>query len=81
VTIKNLAFNPAALSVPHGTTVTWTNKDSIAHTSTSDAGGQWDSGIIAPNGGAFSFTFNFAPGTYTYHCSIHAFMHGSITVT
>jgi plastocyanin len=51
------------------------------HTSTSDTSGLWNSGTIAGNGGTFSFTFNLAPGTYNYHCSIHAFMQGSITVT
>jgi plastocyanin len=61
--------------------VTWTNMDGTVHTSTSDTSGLWNSGIIAGNGGTFSFTFNLAPGTYNYHCSIHSFMHGSITVT
>src|SRR5499426_408114 len=43
------AFAPDDLIVDAGTTVTWTNTDSVAHTSTSDASG-WDSGIVAPGG-------------------------------
>lgn len=81
ITIKGFAFNPATLSVPRGTTITWTNQDSFPHTSTSDTNNVWDSGPIAGNGGSFSFTFDLAPGTYGYHCSIHTFMKGSVTVT
>ncbi len=82
VTIQGYKFHPAALTVPRGTTVTWTNQDSVSHTSTSDTSGLWDSGQIAGTGGTFIFTFNLAPGTYNYHCSNHPFMpHGSITVT
>src|SRR5215831_3994298 len=68
------AFAPDALTVDAGTTVTWTNTDSIAHTSTSDASG-WDSGIVAP-GGQFSRSFQTA-GTFTYHCAIHPGMVGT----
>ena len=52
------AFMPDQLSVAVGETVTWTNTDAVAHTSTSDAAG-WDSGIVAP-GGHFSSTFQTA---------------------
>src|SRR5215831_13923047 len=68
------AFAPDALTVDAGTTVTWTNTDSVAHTSTSDASG-WDSGIVAP-GGQFSRSFQTA-GTFTYHCAIHPGMVGT----
>lgn len=80
VTIQNFAFNPTPLNVSVGTTVTWTNSDGVAHTTTSDAGSSasWDSGALS-NGGKFSFTFTQA-GTYTYHCAIHTYMHGTIVV-
>jgi plastocyanin len=80
VTISRLAFSPATLTIPRGTTVTWTNQDPTPHTSTCDTN-VWDSHAISGSGGTFSFTFDVAPGTYNYHCSIHTFMHGSITVT
>jgi plastocyanin len=69
--------NPLVISM--GTTVTWTNTDAIAHTSTSDTG-VWDSGILAP-GQSFSFTFA-STGTFPYHCAIHgaASMSGTIVV-
>jgi len=76
-TLGNRAFTPDDLDVAAGTTVTWTNTDSIAHTSTSDGTG-WDSGTVAP-GGRFSFAFQ-TPGTYRYHCAIHPGMIGTVVV-
>jgi plastocyanin len=71
------AFNPSPLTVPAGTTVTWTNADSIPHTSTSDATG-WNSGTLAP-GQQFNFTFS-TNGTFHYHCAIHPGMIGTVIV-
>jgi plastocyanin len=71
------AFAPDGLTVDAGTTVTWTNTDSVSHTSTSDAPG-WDSGIVAP-GGQFTRAFQTA-GTYKYHCAIHPGMIGTVVV-
>jgi len=34
ISIKGFAFNPATISVPKGTTITWTNEDTVAHTVT-----------------------------------------------
>ena len=75
--LGNRAFNPDTLDISAGSTVTWTNSDSVSHTSTSNAAG-WDSGIIAP-GRQFSFTFQNA-GTFQYHCAIHPGMVGSVVV-
>ncbi len=68
VWIQGMAFTPATIYVTAGTTITWTNKMTIAHTVTSDTG-LFDSGTLNPNG-TFSMTFATA-GTYSYHCSIH----------
>jgi plastocyanin len=78
VTIQSNSFNPDSLTIKVGETVTWTNKDSYAHTVTSD-NGVFDSGNIA-SGATFSFTFN-TEGTYSYHCSIHTSMTAKIIVT
>jgi plastocyanin len=79
VTIENMAFTPASLTVKKGLTITWTNKDSLAHTVTSDSGSELSSGTIAP-GSTYSHNFSTV-GTYKYHCSIHPNMTGTITVT
>ncbi len=76
VTIADFQFTPASLSVPLGTTVTWTNNGPTAHTATDQ--GVFDSGVLQA-GQKFSFTFNTA-GTFNYICTIHPSMKGTITV-
>jgi plastocyanin len=49
----------------------------VTHTVTSD-NGSFDSSALA-SGKTFQFTFS-KPGTYTYHCSIHASMTATIIV-
>ena|SRR5580765_5836977 len=76
-TLGASAFAPDALTVPVGTTVTWTNTDSVPHTSTSDVKG-WDSGIVGP-GQQYSVSLQ-TPGTFSYHCAIHPGMVGTVVV-
>ncbi len=78
VKIANFAFDPATLTVPVGTTVKWTNQDSTDHTVTADDQ-SFDSGQLA-QGKSFSFTFT-KEGTFTYKCSNHTNMVGTIVVT
>jgi plastocyanin len=77
VKIDNFSFGPAALTVPVGTTVTWTNRDDIPHTvvSTDDA---FKSKVLDTDE-KFSFTFSKA-GSYPYFCSIHPKMTGKVVV-
>jgi plastocyanin len=76
-TLGNRAFTPDDVNVAVGTTVTWMNSDSVAHTSTSDVNG-WNSGSVAP-GSQFSVAFQ-TPGTFAYHCTIHPGMIGTVVV-
>lgn len=82
VSIQNNAFSPGTLTVPVGTTVTWTNHDGIAHTVTAGTpgspSGAFSSGNLAGNA-TFSHTFS-AAGSFPYFCSIHTGMRGTITV-
>ncbi len=77
VPIQNFSFGQP-LTVPVGTTVVWTNKDSAAHTVTA-SDGSFDSGSL-DQGATFSFTFSKA-GTFNYTCQFHPNMKGTITVT
>ena len=77
VFIQNMAFSPTSLTVTSGTTVTWTNKDGMIHTVTSDST-LFDSKNIQVNG-VFSYTFT-KTGTFSYHCSIHPSMKALVTV-
>jgi len=79
VSIQSFAFVPPNLSVVSGTTVTWTNQDAEQHTVTSDDGHSFESSAFG-QGQTFQVTAG-APGTYTYTCRIHPFMHGTLTVT
>lgn len=75
-------FDPANISVKVGTTVIWTNNDSVAHTVTSGdpstgPSGTFDSGLIKP-GQTFKYSFTSA-GTTSYYCTVHPWMTGKVT--
>lgn len=77
VTIANLAFDPAQITIQPGATVVWTNDDSVPHTVTANDGA-FDSGIFDP-GANFSWTFD-QPGSFAYACQLHPQMQGTVTV-
>ena len=77
VKIDNFSFGPAALTVPVGATVTWTNRDDIPHTVVS-TDGVFKSKVLDTDE-KFSFTFSKA-GTYPYFCSLHPKMTGKVVV-
>jgi plastocyanin len=77
VKIDNFSFGPAALTVPVGTTVTWTNRDDIPHTVVS-TDGVFKSKVLDTDE-KFTYTFSKA-GTYPYFCSIHPKMTGKVIV-
>src|SRR5215472_3553339 len=76
INIVNFAFSPNTANIGVNDTVTWTWVGS-PHTTTSDTG-LWDSGVFGA-GHTFSRTFTSA-GTFPFHCTVHPFMTGSITV-
>jgi plastocyanin len=77
VWIQNMAFNPLSITVKAGTTITWTNKDAVSHTVTSNDS-FFDSGAIPGNG---TYTHQFTgTGTLPYHCTIHPAMSGTVVV-
>ena len=78
-TIKGYAFNPSAITVATGDTVTWTNGDTAPHTVTSIGGGPLNSPNLQ-QGDSWSFTFT-KPGTYPFYCAVHPDMKGTVTVT
>ena len=66
------------LTIPVGTTVTWTNDDDQIHTVT-DAAGAFDSGFLDP-GATWSYTFEEA-GDFEYFCTPHPWMRAKVIVT
>ena len=77
VKIDNFVFGPQAITVPVGTTVTWTNSDDIPHTAVS-TDGVFKSKVMDTDE-KFSYTFT-KPGTYSYFCSVHPKMTGQVVV-
>ena len=77
IVIENLQFNPQVLVVKAGERITWVNKDLFPHTATADAK-TFDSKSIAPNA-AWTWVAR-KPGTYTYSCTFHPTMKGTVTV-
>jgi plastocyanin len=78
VWIQDKAFNPNYISISSGTTITWTNKEGVAHTVTGNDGLPFDSGSIATNG-TWSHTFS-SVGIFPYHCTIHLSMVATVEV-
>jgi len=76
VTIKDMAYTPATLTVPAGTTVTWVWRDgAIAH----DVKGDGFQSKVQ-SAGTFSHRFD-QPGSYDYLCTLHPNMTGTIEVS
>jgi len=77
VAIVSRAYQPQALTIEAGQTVTWTNRGFTPHTVTA-LGGEFDSGRLNV-GESFKVTFS-TPGTFAYKCEIHPSMRGTVTV-
>ena len=77
VKIDNFSFGPQTVTVPIGTTVTWTNRDDVPHTIVSTDGVFKSKAQDTDD--KFSYTFTKA-GTYSYFCSVHPKMTGQIIV-
>ena len=78
VGINDFAFAPTTLTVPVGTTVTWTNHDAEPHTVAASDGSFHSPGMDTDATYAYTFT---KVGTFDYICSIHPAMHGTVVVT
>jgi plastocyanin len=77
VTIENMQFTPAHLSVHRGDRIVWVNKDLFPHTVTA-AGKVFDSGSIDAGS---SWTYRAAAaGEYAYSCTLHPTMKATLTV-
>jgi plastocyanin len=78
IEIKDFAFNPQTLTVKSGETVTWINRDEEPHTVVS-VGKKFKRSTALDTDQTFTITAG-APSTYTYFCSVHPKMTGTIVV-
>ena len=78
VAIADFAFTPPVLTVTAGTTVTWTNNDSLEHSVVATD----QSFASNPLDGATTFQFRFdTPGEHAYFCGVHPSMTATVMVT
>src|ERR1700749_2150218 len=78
IEIKDFAFNPPTLTVKSGEKITWINRDEEPHTVVS-VEKQFKKSNALDTDQEFTITAG-APGTYTYFCSVHPKMTGTIVV-
>lgn len=78
IEIKDFAFNPQTITVKSGEKVTWVNRDEEPHTVVS-VQKQFKKSSALDTDQSFTITAG-APGTYTYFCSVHPKMTGTIVV-
>jgi plastocyanin len=76
LSIGDLAFKPAEVTVHVGDTVEWDNADFVDHTATAKSG-DWDVAIAAGRTGRVKIN---RPGTIAYYCRFHPTMTGTIKV-
>jgi len=77
IVIKDFAFSPSTLTIRAGESVTWQNRDSVAHTATANDN-SFDSHDLE-SGKSYTYTF-VNVGRYGYICSVHPSMQGTIVV-
>jgi plastocyanin len=78
VMVEHMDYKPGSVNVPVGATVTWTFDDgAIPHDVVFD---DVDIASERITDGTFHHSFT-EPGTYTYHCSLHPNMTGTVEVT
>jgi plastocyanin len=78
VAMKNIAFDPAEITVKVGEKITWTNEESVDHDVAAVDGADFESDTFG-KGGTYDFTPKKA-GTIKYECTLHPGMDGTITV-
>lgn len=79
VAMQGYAFAPVTLTVPVGSTVTWTNGDTAPHDVKTTSGPVAIHSPMLSKGQSWTYTFTTA-GSYSYYCTVHPDMTARITV-
>jgi plastocyanin len=78
IEIKDFAFNPQTITVKSGEKITWINRDEEPHTIVS-VEKQFKKSPALDTDEKFTVVAG-SPGTYSYYCSVHPKMTGTIVV-
>ena len=79
-------YEPDTVTVSPGSTIIWDNQDNALHTATfgdpetAAPDGKFDSGYVAANQQSKPVTMSTEPGEYTYFCTLHPFLTGTVIV-
>lgn len=76
VTISNMAFHPAELSVNKGDTVVWVNEDIVPHDVSTFPGNEWSSDTLSMG----QTWMKVIVQDFDYFCNIHPTMKGKIVL-
>jgi plastocyanin len=78
-------YVPAEVTVKAGETITWKNEDTAIHTATSGENstpdGKFDTSLVSPGQSSKPIAMPNEPGQYTYFCTLHPWMTGTITIS
>jgi nitrite reductase (NO-forming) len=74
---SKIYYIPSNANIQPNNRIIWKNNDNAVHTATADDG-SFDTGIISP--GSFKSVTVKGQGTISYHCTIHSWMKGKITI-
>jgi plastocyanin len=78
-------YVPAEVTVKAGETITWENEDTAIHTATSGENatpdGKFDTSLVSPGQSSKPQTMPSEPGEYSYFCTLHPWMTGTVTVS
>lgn len=79
-------YEPSSLTVSPGSAVVWDNQDNALHTATSGnpdtatPDGKFDTGMVGASTQSQPVTMPSEPGEYTYFCTLHPFLVGTVVV-
>jgi plastocyanin len=82
----SVGYEPLQVTVSPGASVIWDNQDNALHTATSGntetatPDGRFDTGLVGANQLSIPVTMPTEPGVYTYFCTLHPSLTGTVRV-
>ena len=80
INIRNMAYDPAMITVKAGSIVRWVNRDTTVHSVVFSKESKINPSGVLSAGQSFSVKF-YDAGTFPYSCGVHPAMQGTVVVT